>query len=137
MAKNDFGTTNIFNITEPQRYRCQVLHYHVRVSRLYVRVYKDQQDTPLFYLLFSDVGYLQCPISWQGLHFNIGTQEACIELMLKEGLIGRAILQFPNAYASITEYARLYEAQTTESAIHIIASSASLLERIPPEIERG
>jgi hypothetical protein len=131
MAKNAFNSTNIFNITNPETYRCQVLQYHAKLSRLTICVFKDQPDAPAFYLLFTDVGYMDCPMAWQGAEFNIGSQDACIELMLEVGLIGQAILRFPNAYASITEYARLYEIKTAHKVGRLIASSGTLLNQKP------
>lgn len=134
MVKHAAGSHNIFNISEPQRYRCQVLHYHARVSRLYLSVYKDDGREPVFYLLFSDVGYLQCPMTWQGANFDIGTQDECIQLMLDVGLIGAAVLRFPQAYASITEVARLYRAATAHQPVQIVAGAASMLHQLPKEL---
>jgi hypothetical protein len=135
MAKHDFGATNIFNITHPETYRCQILHYHAKLSRLYVRVTQENRDTPVFYLLFTDVGYLECPTAWQGANFSIGTQDDCIALMLEVGMIGQAILRFPNAYASITEVARLYTVAPPNTTLRFIASSATMLQQLPKDIE--
>ncbi len=134
MAKNAPGDINIFNITDPEQYRCQVYHYHARLSRLYLRVFKGVAETPVFYLLFTDVALMDCPVNWQGANFEIAPAEACIELLLAAGLIGKAILQFPGAYASITDYARLYQVATANRKIQLIANSASLLHQLPKEI---
>jgi hypothetical protein len=135
MVKSQLGATNIFNITDADQYRCQMHHYHSRVSRLYLRVYKGQTDIPVFYLLFSDVAYFDCPVNWQGADFGIAAADDCIALMLESGLVGRAILQFPNAYASITGYARLYVAQTNaQRSVKIIANSANMVKALPPEL---
>lgn len=134
MAKSEHGSTNIFNITSPNAYRCQIYHYHRKVSRLYLSVYQGQQTIPVFYLLFSDVGYVEAPMNWQGADFAIEEKQACIDLMLEVGLVGQAILQFPDAYASITDYARLYQVPQMVKPIRIIASSASLLKNIPNDI---
>lgn len=135
MVKTEYGTINIFNITQPEDYRCQIHHYHSRVSRLYMRVYKGSATLPVFYLLFSDVAYFDCPVSWQGADFRIADSDACIELMLEAGLIGQAILRFPNAYASITDYARLYLAATTaQRPVRIIANSANMVHSLPDEL---
>lgn len=137
MVKTENGATNIFNITEPELYRCQILHYHNRLSRLYVAVYKgtDRAAPALFYLLFSDVGYFDCPVSWQGANFSIAPSDDCIQLMLEAGLIGQAILQFPNAYASITDYARLYVGKSsTERPIRIVANSANMVQELPKDL---
>lgn len=137
MVKSKQGETNIFNISNPEAYRCQILHYHNRLSRLYISVFKGQdRATPaIFYLLFSDVAYFECPVTWQGADFNIAPSDNCIQLMLDTGLVGEAILRFPNAYASITDYANLYLAQTSlEKEIRIIASSANMLRDLPSDI---
>src|SRR5687768_998189 len=137
MVKTENGATNIFNITQPELYRCQVLHYHNRLSRLYVAVYKgnDRAIPALFYLLFADVAYFDCPVNWQGADFSIAPADDCIQLMLDAGLIGQAILQFPNAYASITDYARLYIAKTQgERSIRIIANSAVMVQELPKDL---
>ncbi len=134
MAKRAPGSANAFNISQPMRYRCQILHYHRRLSRLYLAVYQGQRSEPAFYLLFTDVAYLDAPMSWQGADFDIAEQQDCIALMLETGLVGAAIHQFPDAYASVTDYARLYLARSPHRQVRIIASSGSLLTAIPAEI---
>jgi hypothetical protein len=126
---------NLFNLKAPMLYRCSVLHYHTRLSRLYVRAFRPHQNTPEFYLLFSDVGYFEGPMSWEGADFGLASHQDCIDLMLRTGLIGEAILQFPDAYASITETARLYFVQTTHTPVFIIASSATMLQDVPNELK--
>jgi hypothetical protein len=138
MVKTENGARNIFNITEPELYRCQIVHYHNRLSRLYVAVYKgnDRATPALFYLLFADVAYFDCPVTWQGADFSIAPSDDCIQLMLDTGLIGQAILQFPNAYASITDYARLYIAtSSTGRQIRIVANSANMVQELPKELK--
>jgi len=137
MVKNTIGETNIFNVTRPENYRCQIVHYHNRLSRLYVAVYNGTgRAAPIvFYLLFSDVGYFDCPVSWTGADFRIAPEDDCIQLLLETGLIGAAILQFPNAYASITDHARLYiGSTTTDKDIRIIANSANMIQNLPADI---
>jgi hypothetical protein len=134
MAKNEPGAVNVFNITDPAQYRCQLLHYHARLSRLYLRVFKGMAEHPAFYLLFADVAYIDCPANWQGADFHIASADECIALMLETGLIGRAILQFPGAYASITDYARLYVVNTSGKAVRLIANSASMMNSLPDSI---
>ncbi|MDX1992714.1 MAG: hypothetical protein SF029_10000 [bacterium] len=126
---------NLFNLPNPALYRCHVFRYYSGLSRLYLRVFKMQQEIPSFYLLFSDVGYIEGPVSWQGADFRIAPTEECIALMLKTGLVGEAILQFPDAYASITEYAKLYIVDTPNTPVKIIASSTALLPDLPPELK--
>ncbi len=135
MAKTEHGSANAFNITNPGRYRCQVHHYHRKLSRLYLSVYPGQRQEPAFYLLFSDVAYLEAPMSWRGAQFDIADREECIALMLDLGLVGDAIRQFPDAYASITDYARLYRARALHCEVRLIASSATMLPTIPREIQ--
>lgn len=135
MAKFKHGSENAFNISKPGRYRCQVFHYHRKLSRLYLSVYQGHRHEPAFYLLFADVAYIEAPMSWQGVGFDIAERAECIALMLKVGLVGEAIHQFPDAYASITDYARLYRARTLHSEIRVIAGSAVILQTIPGEIQ--
>ena len=135
MVKTQHGSSNIFNITHPARYRCQILHYHRRLSRLYLSVYQGPRSQPAFYLLFSDVGYIAAPMSWHSANFSIAAQQDCIRLMLQTGLVGEAIHRFPDAYASITDYARLYQVATAHSQIRIIASSGAMLPSIPAELQ--
>ena len=98
-------------------------------------MYQGARHEPAFYLLFSDVAYIEAPMSWRGAQFDIAERDDCIALMLKVGLVGEAIHQFPDAYASITDYARLYRARSVHSVIRIIASSAAILQTIPGEIQ--
>jgi hypothetical protein len=124
----------VFDIKAPQLYRCQVYRYFNGLSRLYLSAFKPQQNIPAFFLLFSDVGYFEGPVSWQSVDFYIAPPDECIELMLKTGMIGQAILQFPDAYASITDSAHLYAVDTPHSRVKIIAGSASLLDSVPAGI---
>ena len=135
MVKTERGSKNVFNITDPKRYRCQVYHYHRRLSRLYLSVYKGQRNQPAFYILFSDVAYLEAPMSWLSAEFDIAERQECITLMAQVGLVGEAIYQFPDAYAAITDYARLYQLRSSHSTIRIIASSAAFLRSPPPDAE--
>ena len=135
MAKTEQGSRNAFNITDPKRYRCQVHHYHRKLSRLYLSVYKGARNEPAFYLLFTDVAYIDAPMSWSSAEFDIAEHGACIDLLLNLGLVGEAIRQFPDAYAAITDYARLYQARSANNIIRIVASSAAILQDIPAEIK--
>lgn len=112
-----------------------MLHYHTRLSRLYIRAFKLMQQEAAFYLLFSDVGYFEGPMTWEGANFTIAPHDDCIQLMLRVGMIGEAILQFPDAYASITEAAHLYEVRTTHTPVRIIASATTLLTDLPGELK--
>ncbi len=135
MAKTAPGAYNVFNITNPHIYRCGVHHYHSKLSRLYLRVFKGERKTPAFYLLFSDVGYIDAPANWQGANFQIASAEECLALMVETGLVGEATLDFPAMRQSLSEATRLYTVETDTSTIRIIAGSATLLQRLPPELE--
>jgi hypothetical protein len=120
------GETNIFKITDPDSYRCQIWYYEARLSRLSIRVYRAQdRETPVFGLLFIDVAYWDGPMTWDGVNFHVASHDECIALMLETGLIGQAILQFPDAYASITEMARLFVVETKTRPVRLIASSGT------------
>ena len=135
MVKTEQGSRNAFNITDPNRYRCQVHHYHRKLSRLYLSIYKGARSEPAFYLLFSDVAYIEAPMSWLSAEFDIAERRTCVDLLLKVGLVGEAIHQFPEAYASITDYARLYQVRSAKNLIRIVANSAAILQDIPTEIK--
>ncbi len=135
MVKTAQGSQNAFNITNPGRYRCQIFHYHRKLSRLYLSVYKGQRASPAFFILFADVAYIEAPTSWHSADFNIAAKQDCIALMLELGLVGEAVYEFPDAYAAITDYARLYRVPSPQRQIRIIASSAAILTSIPAEIQ--
>lgn len=125
---------SVFKITDSRQYRCQVYRYFSGLSRLYLSVFKPNQAAPAFYILFSDVAYFEGPVNWQSVDFYIGASEDCLDLLLKTGIIGPAVLQFPNAYATITDAVRLYLVDTPNSQIRIIASSAARLDSVPANI---
>ncbi len=122
---------NILELKAPALYRCQVYRYFNGLSRLYLSLFKPYQNVPAGFVLFSDVAYFEGPVTWQSADFTIAPAPDCIDLMLATGIIGEAVLQFPDAYASITDTARLYLVDTPQSQIKIIASSASLLDHVP------
>jgi hypothetical protein len=124
----------MFDIKAPQLYRCQVYRYFSGLSRLYLSVFKPQQTTPAFYVLFSDVGYFEGPMGWESLDFQIAPSDECIALLLQTGIIGQAVLQFPDAYAAITDTARLYTLQTEKTRVRIIAGSVTMLDSVPPAL---
>lgn len=126
--------TNIFGLKAASLYRCQVYRYFNGLSRLYLAVMKPQQTVPAFFLLFPDVAYFEGPMNWQGADFQIASAPDCIDLMLATGIIGEAVLQFPDAYASITDAARLYIVHTPDRPVRIIAGSVTLLTEIPAGI---
>ncbi len=134
MVKTAPNTENVFNISQPLRYFCHLHLYHSRLSRLYLRVFKDRRQTPSFYLLFTDVGYLDCPINWQGANFCTATHDACLALMVEAGLIDEAVLTLPGAQEALLGATRLYIAQTPHRTVRIIAGGAQLLQQLPPEL---
>ncbi|RMF77366.1 MAG: hypothetical protein D6737_17870, partial [Chloroflexi bacterium] len=99
---------NVFNISAPQRYTCQVYRYHNTLSRLYVSVYKDARPAPAFYVLFSDVAYFAGPMSWVGADFGVESVEQCLGLMLQAGLIEEALLDDPAVYDYFAQSVSLY-----------------------------
>jgi hypothetical protein len=99
---------NLLALRAPQRHRCQVYRYFSGLSRLYLSVMRPQQTEPVFFVLFSDVAYFSGPMGWTSADFHLAPDQACIDLLLQAGIIGEAVLQFPDAYASITSAAQLY-----------------------------
>lgn len=123
-----------FDIRSPQLYRCQVYRYFSGLSRLYLSAFKAYQTAPAFFMLFSDVAYFEGPMGWESADFRLAPHEECVALMLSTGIIGEAVLQFPDAYAAVTEAASLYTVQTARAAVRIIAGSAALLAEIPASL---
>lgn len=126
---------NLFRLTEPERYRCQVLHYHKRLSRLYLSVFLPNDEQHALYLLFTDVAYLDCPVNWQSANFTLRPDGECVTLLLESGLIGEAVLHFPGAYASLTEHVHLYEVPSEKRPVRIIAGSVTRLQQLPAELQ--
>ncbi len=135
MAKTAPGSTNIFNVTDAHRYRCHIHHYHSKLSRLVVRVYKDDRPTPAFYLMFTDVGYIDGPVNWRNVDFGIAPTDDCIALMLQGGLIDQTVADIPDARAALAAATRLYIGGTDSTRIRILAGSATLLQQLPDGIE--
>ncbi len=123
-----------FDIRSPQLYRCQVYRYFSGLSRLYLGVFKPYQTTPAFFLLFSDVAYFEGPLGWESADFRLAPHDECVALMHAAGIIGDAVLQFPDAYAAVTEAASLYTVQLARASVRIIAGSAALLAEIPASL---
>lgn len=126
---------NLFRLTEPERYRCQVLHYHKRLSRLYLSIFLPNDEQNAIALLFADVAYFDCPVNWQSANFTLRPDEECVALLLETGLIGEAVLHFPGAYASLTEHVHLYEVPGEKRSVRIIAGSVTRLQQIPAELQ--
>ena len=125
---------NVLKLATPTLYRCQVYRYFSGLSRLYLSVFKPNQTVPAFYVLFSDVAYFEGPMGWESAAFYTEDKDTCVDLLLRTGIIGPAILQFPDAYAPITETVRLYTVDSAHSQIKIVASSIARLESVPADI---
>jgi hypothetical protein len=126
---------NFFEIDSPQIYRCNVFRYHSGLSRLYIRVFKGMSTAPSFYLLFSDVGYFEGPMNWQGVAFQRDTPEACLDFMARVGMVADLMLDDPDTRAALSEAAHLYTMQTPQNVIHIIAGDAVRLPEIPEALQ--
>ncbi|MFN8371735.1 MAG: hypothetical protein U0694_02505 [Anaerolineae bacterium] len=124
-------TANVFNIKTPQIYRCNVHRYHNKLSRLYIRAFKGEAQEPAFYLLFTDVGYFEGPMNWQGVGFRLAPARECLTLMQKAGLL--AGVQ-PELASAIAEMTHLYLLDTPATIIKIIAGQATRLNEIPTDI---
>lgn len=124
-------TTNVFNIKTPHLYRCNVHRYHNKLSRLYVRAFKGDAQEAAFYLLFSDVGYFEGPMNWQGVSFRFAPSSTCLQLMQKVGLLTGVL---PELAQAIVEVTHLYVLETPQATIKIIAGHAARLGEIPPEL---
>jgi hypothetical protein len=138
-------TDNYFSLTHPERLRCQMYRYYSGLSRLYVSVSKSITNVPAFFLLFSDVAYVDVPVNWQSAAFRIAPHTECIDLLLATGVIGPAVLQFPDAYAAITDNAQLFvvdpprikdpnQPNPQQRPVRIIAGNAVLLPDLPGDL---
>lgn len=123
--------TNIFEIEHPKIYRCNVLRYDSGLSRLYIRVFKGMSVAPSFYLFFSDVGYFEGPVNWEGVGFNIESSEKCLSLMVDTGMVRDIMLDDPDTRLALAEAAQLYTLQTPHSTIRIVAGSAVKMDKLP------
>jgi hypothetical protein len=115
---------NAFHIKQPQLYRCHVYRYHSTLSRLYIRALKN--DETAFYLLFSDVGYFEGALNWQGANFRIAPPRDCMALMQKAGLLPPQ----PELAAALMEVVRLYVCDTEHVPVKIVAGSAVKLNEV-------
>jgi hypothetical protein len=123
--------SNAFNIKTPQIYRAHVYRYHSKLSRLYVRAFKEDAKEPAFYLLFSDVAYFEGPMNWQGVHFHIAPPQESLTLMQKSGILMDAP---PEMLQAIAEVTHLYILDSPPTTVKIIAGHAARLNEIPPEL---
>lgn len=123
-----------FEIATPTLYRCHLHYYHSRLSRLYVRCFKGMATEPAFYLLFADVGYIDAPVNWQGVGFQIAPLEECLSLMGRVGLVDPRWLEDAETRAALGDATRLYVLETPNTPIQIIAGAASRLDALPPEL---
>jgi hypothetical protein len=125
------SASNIFNIKTPQLYRCHVYRYHSTLSRLYVRAFKGEAQDPAFYLLFSDVGYFEGPMNWQGAQFRLAPTNECLALMQRSGMVAGVSVDM---LAALGEIARLYVVDTPHTPVKIVAGQAIKLDKVVLEL---
>lgn len=123
-----------FEIAAPALYRCHIHYYHSRLSRLYVRCFKGMAAEPAFYLLFADVAYIDAPVNWQGVGFQIAPMDDCLLLMGQLGLVDPRWLEDAETRAALGEATRLYMLETPHTSIRIVAGAANQLDSLPPEL---
>lgn len=126
---------NIFDIASPQIYRCNIFRYHSGLSKLYIRVFKGMATAPSFYLFFTDVGYFEGPMNWQGVAFQQADADASLRLMRELGIVEDIMLDDPDTRQALAEAAHLYTLQTSHSLIRIIAGDAVKLDDVPEELK--
>ena len=123
--------STVFNIKTPHLYRCHVHRYYSGLSRLYVRAFKEDAQEPAFYLLFSDVGYFEGPMNWQGVHFRRAPAQECLSLMQKSGMLQGTP---PEMLDALAEVIHLYVLDTPQTPVKIVAGNATRLNEIPSEL---
>ena len=124
---------NHFNIKAPNLYRCNVYRYSSTLSQLYIRVFKGMSVAPSFYLFFSDVGYFEGPMNWEGVDFQMQPADDCLSLMRDMGMVEDFLLDDPDTREALTESVHLYTVKTRHSTIRIVGGEAVMMADVPPE----
>jgi len=124
----------VFDIKTPKLYRCNVYRYHSGLSKLYIRVFKGVNETPSFYLFFSDVGYFEGPMNWSSADFQVAPADDCLDLMRDVGLVENMMLEDPDTREALAEAAHLYTVQAAHTVVRIIAGEAVKLEDVPDDM---
>jgi len=123
-------------LTAPESYDCVVWSYLVSHSLLLVRALKDDSGTndemlasDLFYLLFSNVRYFEGGFAWQGINFDLGTSEECLQLMRLTN--GSKALDIPDE--AILKYYHLIKFSTPQGQIRVLASDIRKIAHVPKD----
>ncbi len=123
----------IFEIKTPEVYRCNILRYDTRLSKIYVRAFNGMSDDPSFYLLFTDVGYFEGPLNWQGAAIYKASSELCLKLMVDVGMVADFMMDDPDTLAALKETANLYLFKTKFRPIQLVAGNVVMRNNVPPE----
>jgi hypothetical protein len=113
----------IFKIAKPESYRCNILRYDTKLSQIYVRAFKGASNDPGFYLIFTDVGYFEGPLNWQGAVLYKMPAKACLNLMLEAGMLADLKMDDPETQAAVAATANLYQFKTTFRPVQLIGGS--------------
>lgn len=135
MAKLQHHTPKpIFKIASPEVYSCNILRYDTRLSKIYVRVFNVRNADPSFYLLFTDVGYFEGPLNWQGAGLYKAPAKSCLSLMVEVGMVKDFMLDDPDTLAALEETANLYQFKTKFRPVQLIAGNVVMRDKAPPEL---
>ncbi len=136
MAKLQHHTVKpIFKIATPEVYRCNILRYDTRLSKIYVRAFNGMSDDPSFYLLFTDVGYFEGPLNWQGAGLYKLQADECLQLMVDVGLVADFMLDDPDTLSVLKETANLYEFRTKFRPVRLIAGDVVMRHEVPADLD--
>ena len=114
-------------IDNPLAYHCRLWGYVPGHSQLLVRVHQGEfLNGEVFFLGFEGVHYVECPTSWIGIDFRLGSPEECKAVIRKANLVISAemIDVFLNAH-------HLFVIDRSDCRIQILAWAAHRLSQVP------
>ncbi len=114
----------IFGLQQPETYRCNIHRYESRLSRLYVRALRD--GTPPKYLLFSDVGYYDGPMTWEGAGFVIAPQDEALGLL--KYVVPAAALDDFEIRRALLQTVSLYTVKTPLATVRVLAGGTARID---------
>ncbi len=118
---------NVFEIANPGDYSCEIRRFNIGHSKMFVQV---RNKEGFFYIVFSAVEYFSGAIRWKGANFSMKPDEEAISILRKverfKNMPDEKLLKLP-AY-------HLYEVETSNDIIQIVAPFASVQSRMDPAI---
>ena len=125
MLNPDQNPKTIFNLPEPQSYKCTVWHYSVSHSKLYIRIHNADDAQ---YLFFQEVWFFEGATRWTGASFSLGSvdeRETLWKIILPEMTSDPRRLQY------LLENYHLFVVETTQPIVRILSATGSLIQDLP------